>query len=505
MIAQFEQRINSITMYRLVLYGLSALAGISVLFGLFGWVPFSGIALIVSLAVCVGSCFALNTVFAKFAHATTNVESAYVTGFILFFLLTPPSNVREGLAVVIAAAIAMGSKYLIAVHKRHVFNPAAIAAVVLGLFGSPLVSWWVGSKPLLVPVLVVGLVVVARIRKFTLVWSFLAASTVVSLVYAMKTGTPIPDALSLMAFSFPTIFFATIMLTEPLTSPSTQGLRVGFGALVGVLFSTQFHIGPLFSTPELALVIGNVFSFFTSRQQRVALRLLEQRELAPELYEFVVEPDRRLVFQAGQYIEWTLPHANPDSRGIRRYFTISSPPTEHVLRFGVRIGERVSSFKTALKNLSIGGVTYASHLMGDFVLPKDPNQKLIFIAGGIGITPFRSMIQFLVDTKERRDIVLLYACASSKDFAYMDVFENARRSFGLKTVQIVTDADKCEPGFHCRIGFVDEKLLAEEAPDFHDRKFYLSGPVAMVKAYKQLLLSLSIQARNIVTDYFPGF
>lgn len=492
-------------MYRLVLYGLSALAGISVLFSFFGWISFSGIALIVSLVVCVGSCFAFNSLFSKIVHATTNVESAYVTGFILFFLLTPPSNIREGLVVVIAAAIAMGSKYAFAVHKRHLFNPAAIAAVVLGLFGSPLVSWWVGSNVLLIPVMLVGLLIVARIRKFTLVWAFLVPSIIVSLVYAIKTQTSVADTLLFMVFSFPTVFFATIMLTEPLTSPSTQGLRMGYGILVGVLYSMQFHVGPLFSTPELALVVGNVFSFLTSQQQRIVLRLLEQKKLAPELYEFVVEPDRRLMFQAGQYIEWTLPHANPDSRGIRRYFTISSPPTEHVLRFGVRIGESVSSFKTALKNLPIGGVTFASHLMGDFVLPKDPSQKLVFIAGGIGITPFRSMVQFLVDTKERRDIVLLYACASSKDFAYMDVFEHAKHSFGLKTVQIVTNADKCEPGFRCRLGYVNEKLLAEEVPDFHDRKFYLSGPVAMVKAYKQLLQSLSIPARNIVTDYFPGF
>ncbi len=510
MIHAIDRFLNATTMYRLVLYGLALLAAVSVVFGFFELLPFSGLVLVGSSVVFVSACVGINTLLAKLYRVPANFESSIVTGLILFLLIAPPIQGNElvpflGTAL-FASAIAMASKYVLAFHKRHVVNPAAFAALVLGFVGSPNVTWWIGSRPLIPVVAIIGLLIVKKIRKFTLVGSFLCAWVVATAAVSALGGFEIMESVTLGLVSGPVIFFATIMLTEPLTSPATQSMRSVFGALVGVLFAAQFHIGPLFSTPELALVIGNLFAYVVSRnRRRLTLRLIEKRELASEIFEFAFEPDARLAFQAGQYIEWTLPHPNPDSRGIRRYFTIASSPKEHVMRFGVRIGQSVSSFKTSLRSLPIGGVAYASHLMGDFILPKDTNQKLLFIAGGIGITPFRSMIQYLMDIGEKRDIVLLYACASSKDFAYMDVFEHAKHSFGLKTVQIVTDADKCEPGFHCRLGYVDEKLLAEEVSDFRVRMCYLSGPVAMVKAYKQLLQSLSIPARNIVTDYFPGF
>ncbi len=509
LIEMIDNFLNSTTMYRVVMYGLLVLALVSTIMGFIGLLPYSGIAVFVSLVVYVGASFLLNGVFSKLFKAPANMESSVITGLILFFIFAPGMNFSSmgssAVTGVLACMIAIGSKYVLAFHKRHVFNPAAFAAVILGLIGNPEAVWWVGSKVLFIPVLLIGFMIVKKIRRFTLVGSFFLAWIVSTSVIAWYSHISIGSVLSQAILSWPVVFFAAVMLTEPLSTPPTQMLRTVYGGVIGVLFALQFHVGPVFSTPEFALVLGNVFSYLVSHTQKLTLRLLEKKELANGLFEFVFEPDFPLRFQAGQYIELTLPHTNPDSRGIRRYFTIASSPNERVLRFGVRVGDTISSFKTALQSFPIGGTLYASHLMGDFVLPKDSVQKLVFIAGGIGITPFRSMIQYLIDLKQRRDIVLLYACASSSDFAYMDVFEHGKELFGLKTVQIVTDAARCEEGFNCRIGYVDEKLLSEEVPSWRERRFYLSGPVVMVNAYKKLLLSLSIPTRNIVIDYFPGF
>src|SRR5438067_12955651 len=106
---------------------------------------------------------------------------------------------------------------------------------------------------------------------------------------------------------------------------------------------------------------------------------------------FVFKPSHRLAFEPGQYMEVTLAHAKPDSRGNRRFFTIASSPTEDYLNLGVRFYEDSSSFKKALSRIDGRTTIIAGQVGGDFTLPPDPRQKLAFIAGRIGITPFRRM------------------------------------------------------------------------------------------------------------------
>ena len=505
MINRIDQFLNAITMYRLVLYGLGILALTAILLGFFGVLPYHGVHMLGSAVLLVALCFFANILIARLYRITANTESSLITGLILFLILTPAARISEAGLLALGALIAMGSKYLLSFHGRHIFNPAAFAAVVLGLMGSPIVAWWVGSTVLLAVVLIIGLAVVRKVRRFEMFGVFFAASIAVMMVYAVRTQTMITDALVQSVTSWPLLFFGTIMLTEPLTTPPTRYLRIRYGLLVGVLFSAQFRIGPLFSTPEFALIAGNVFSFLVSMKRRVGLRLLERTKLAPGLYEFAFAPSPRVPFQPGQYLEWTLPHTHPDRRGIRRYFTIASSPTEEEIKLGVRIGANPSSFKKALVNLAPGATLSACHLAGDFTLPRNAQRKLLCIAGGIGVTPFRSMVQYLIDKGEKRDMILLYACASAIDFAYMDIFEKAREATGLRCIPIVTDPVPVGQDWKGRQGRIDEAILKEEAPDWQERLFYLSGPSRMVDMYKKLLRGMGVRRRNIVTDYFPGF
>ena len=119
------------------------------------------------------------------------------------------------------------------------------------------------------------------------------------------------------------------------------------------------------------------------------LRLKEKVQLAPDIYDFIFVPTRKFAFAPGQYMEWTLGHDEPDSRGNRRYFTLASSPTENTLRLGVKFYQQSSSFKSALLAMDQQSEIVAAQVAGDFVLPDDPRQKCVFIAGGIGITPFR--------------------------------------------------------------------------------------------------------------------
>jgi ferredoxin-NADP reductase len=134
----------------------------------------------------------------------------------------------------------------------------------------------------------------------------------------------------------------------------------------------------------------------------------------------------------------------------------------------------------------------AGQLSGDFYLTQDKNKKLAFIAGGIGVTPFRSIVRYMIDLGDRRDAVLFYAVKSEDEIAYRYLWIEAEAKVGLRTEYIVGK-------------FINEDLIADKLPDFKERTFYISGPEAMVNAYKKLSRKMGVARTQIITDYFPGF
>jgi len=267
---------------------------------------------------------------------------------------------------------------------------------------------------------------------------------------------------------------------------------VCYGALVGFLFAPNIHVGGLYLTLELALLIGNVFAYVVSPKGRHILTLTAIEQSAKDVYDYVFTPEREFAFSPGQYLEWTLGHRYPDNRGNRRYFIIASSFTEPQVRLGVKFYNPASSFKRALAAMPVGGTLSASHLSGGFVLPKNKEKKLVFIAGGIGVTPFRSMVQYLLDTKERRNIVMLYSNRGTEDIAYKNLFDRAQAELGIKTVY--------QTGT-----LIDAATIVREVPDYRERTFYISGPRGMVDAFKKTLTGMGVSRFKIKTDFFPGF
>ncbi len=505
MIRIIDEFLNKYTMYKVVLYGLLLLAIISIVLSFAGVLFYTPAQLISSMLILLATCYVSNIVFSKLVNAPTNEESYGITSLILFFIYLPVSGVNDALTLIAAGAIAMATKYIFAINKKHIFNPAASAALILGLMGNGSALWWVGSDILLPFILIIGLLIVRKIRRFHLFFTFLGVSLVTIGIFQAINGIAIQQAIIEAFQSWPIIFFGTVMLTEPLTTPPTKKLQMIYGAIVGFLFGSQFSFGPIYSTPELALILGNIFSYIVSPKAKMFLTFKEKNKVAENTFEYIFRSNQTLHYKPGQYLEWTLPHKKADIRGNRRYFTIASAPTEKHLRLGIRIEEKASSFKNKLKEFTEKDIIVASQLTGDFIMPQDKQKKLVFIAGGIGITPFRSMIKYLIDTKEPRSIVLFYANKTENEIAYRDVFDQAQQEIGLKSVYVLSDKEHIPAGWTGKVGRIDEKMLTEEVPDFKERTFYLSGPIAMVEAYKRLLGKLGVGQNQIVTDYFPGF
>jgi ferredoxin-NADP reductase len=504
MIAFVDRYLNHVTMYRLVLYYTAALLGLAFVLGFFGLVPGGPAQLALSTVVITAACWLVNRGLALAFRVPANSESIYITAFILALVMAPvAADDGRGLAgLVMAAGVAMASKYLLAIGRKHIFNPVAIGIAVSGFAIDQPATWWVGGNSYLLPlVLVGGLLVVRKVQRFDMVTSYIVANIAVGLAASplSEYGRALSDAL----FSSPLLFAGFAMLTEPLTAPPQRLERIIFGALVGGLSSTAVHFGDYYPAPEIAFLVGNIFAYFVSPKGRMRLTLLAVEKTAAGCYDYVFRAGRRLDFAPGQYLDWTLAVRDPDARGNRRTFTIASSPAEDVVRLGVKFYPRPSAFKRALLEMKPGDVIHAAQLAGSFTLPGDPAEKLVFIAGGIGVTPFRSMIQDLLDRGEARPIVFFYGNNTINDIAYGELFERAEWELGVKTIYAV--ADGSAEGANVHRGFIDPDLVQREVPDYLERTFYLSGPRAMVVRFQKVLRDLGVSRARIKVDFFPGF
>ncbi|MCL5675600.1 MAG: oxidoreductase [Patescibacteria group bacterium] len=505
LIKPVDDFLNNTTMYRLVLYCLLALTFVAFVFSFFGVLPYEPFSFLFSVLFIISVSWLANTLFSKVFQTPTNIESVYISALILALIIAPPKTLADAVFLFWAGVLAMASKYIVAFKSKHLFNPVALAVFLTAFFLKQSANWWVGTASMLPFVFVLGLLIVRKIKRADLVVSFFLSSLLVILGSTLLKGGDLILVLQKAVFHSPLLFFSFIMLTEPLTTPPTRRLQIYYGFVTGIIFAPQFHLGNWYSTPEEALLIGNLFSYLVSPKEKLILTLKEKIPIASDIYNFIFSTDKKINYKPGQYLEWTLAHENPDQRGNRRYFTIASSPTENDLIIGVKFYQPASSFKKNL--LAVSGSTniVASQLSGDFVMPDNPSQKLVFIAGGIGVTPFRSMIKYLLDTGQKRDIVLFYAVKKESDIVYKEIFENARKILGIKTVYVASDTGSVSPNWQGKTGYLTSQTISEEVPDYKERTFYLSGPRSLVDFFQKDLQELGLKKEQIKTDYFPGF
>jgi len=504
MIKFIDNQLNGITMYRLILYYLILLFGAAFYFSILGSVSLDPFALLFSLGLLIAVCWITNRVFSLTYGVPTNVESVYISALILALIITPPQSASDIWFLIWAGILSMASKYIVAYKGKHLFNPAAFAVALTYFAVNQSASWWIGSAVMLPITLIGGLLIVRKIRRFDLVLSFLASNLAFTVLETWYTGDGLLMTLQNTFLYSPILFFACVILTEPLTTPPTRRNRIYYGTLLGFLFTPQLHFGSLYITPELAIILGNIYSFIVSPKDKLILKLRDKSLIAPDIYEFIFSVPRSFKFRPGQYMEWTLGHQTPDARGNRRYFTLASSPSEKVLKLGIKFNENSSTFKKNMLNMNKGSEIIASQLDGDFVLPNDRMQKYIFIAGGIGITPFRSMIKYLLDTRQRRSITLLYAVKDEKDIVYKDILDRAERELEIKTIYSISNNGNHPSALTHTASRFDETFIRKTFPYLGTYIFYISGSRGMVEDFKSTLYRAGVSSSQIREDFFAG-
>jgi glycine betaine catabolism B len=220
---------------------------------------------------------------------------------------------------------------------------------------------------------------------------------------------------------------------------------------------------------------------------------------AKTIKSFWFEPDKALDHIAGQFIEMTLKHDNPDDKGIKRWFTISSSPTDAPLfSITTKFSEPSSTFKSALNKLQIGDSVNIEGPIGDFVLPIDAQIPLTFVAGGIGITPFHSILKWLYDTKQSRDITLIYAARTEAELVFLKLFEK----YGMTRDILLSEPEASWTGSR---GQLSGELIIKLAKPVNDSIIFVSGPEKMVESLEDQLTKLGIDKSRQVGDFFPGY
>ncbi len=221
--------------------------------------------------------------------------------------------------------------------------------------------------------------------------------------------------------------------------------------------------------------------------------LSEKIQEAEDVYSFIFTADKDIKWKPGQFIFYKIPHEDADERGILRHFTISSAPYEKNIRLTTKFDlSGGSSFKRALFELQVGASVEASPPEGKFTV-SDFKSKYVFIAGGIGITPFRSILLDADHKNELCDAVLLYGNKGGEI-----VFKEELESLAQKN-------RKLEIHYIIEPVFIDADVINKNVPDVLQRDFYISGPVKMVEIIRDVLLGLNVKEGRIIKDYFPGY
>lgn len=222
----------------------------------------------------------------------------------------------------------------------------------------------------------------------------------------------------------------------------------------------------------------------------IQLTLTEKENLVDNIWAFRFTPPQPLTWIPGQFIRVELDHDNPDDEGTKRFFTVSSAPYEKIVQITTRVTD--STFKQALAALPIGGVLpMIKEPDGDFIW-QNSNRPLIFIAGGIGITPFYSILKQRHHDNQPLNATLIYS-GRDENLPFKAEFDKWSKAYPEFTVKYV----------------IGERLtaekLAEVYPPINSSVVYLSGPEPMVEAIGADLERSGLSHDQLEQDFFPNY
>lgn len=233
--------------------------------------------------------------------------------------------------------------------------------------------------------------------------------------------------------------------------------------------------------------------------------LLGRQEVAEGTMEFVLEKPAGFNFKAGQNADYTL--LNPpetDAEGNKRTFSFVSPPSADRLVWATRM--RDSAFKRVMKTLPIGTELQLDGPYGDMTLHNNAERPAVFLAGGIGITPFRSMVVDAAQRKLPHKIFLFYSNRRPEDAAFLrELMDLQHQNPHYTFVGTMTQMEKSSQPWQGERGYINKEMLVKFVGNLSGPVYYIAGPPSLVAAMRKMLNEAGVNDDDIRTEEFPGY
>jgi ferredoxin-NADP reductase len=235
------------------------------------------------------------------------------------------------------------------------------------------------------------------------------------------------------------------------------------------------------------------------------IKLKSRTEIAAGTMAFHFEKPADFTFIPGQAGDFTL--SNPpesDAEGDKRSFSLTSAPYEQDLIIATRM--RDTAFKRSLKKIPLGTEFTLDAPWGELVLHDDVSIPAVFLTGGIGITPVRSMILQATHDRVARKLVLFYSNHRPEDAAFLDELTQAQEENpNFTLIATMTDMEKSSQPWHGETGSIDKALLHRFIDNLNIPIYYISGPLEMVNAMQKTLTEAGVKSDNIRAEEFSGY
>jgi ferredoxin-NADP reductase len=236
-----------------------------------------------------------------------------------------------------------------------------------------------------------------------------------------------------------------------------------------------------------------------------ASRLLNRVEVAEGTIAFHFEKPTGFDFKPGQSADLTLPNPpETDAEGDVRTFSIASAPFEDQLMFATRM--RDTAFKRSLKKMPLGTVVKMDSAMGSFTLHKNSAKPAVFLAGGIGVTPFSSIVRQADHDRAPHKLYLFYSNRRPEDAPFVEVLQNLEKTNPqFRFIATMTEMRRSKKTWNGETGRIDQEMLSKYLNELRGPIYYVAGPPALVSGMRKMLVASGVDEDDIRSDEFSGY
>lgn len=234
-------------------------------------------------------------------------------------------------------------------------------------------------------------------------------------------------------------------------------------------------------------------------------KLTKREEVAEGTMAFHLEKPSGFQYKAGQFVDLKI--INPpetDNEGNVRTLSIASAPEEDFLMVATRM--RDTAFKRSIRNLPLQSEIQIDGPFGSFTLHNDASKPAVFLIGGIGITPIRSILVNAAKRGLSHNLFLFYSNRRPEDAAFLEELISLQdKNHNYKLIATMTDLTKSNKPWTGEKGYIDEAMIKRHLDDLMKPIYYVSGPPQMVTAIRELLNRLGVSEDNIKFEEFAGY